>query len=129
MASNVPKVHGLDSFLLFVDTEFAESLPERAALADYIQAWLWAAHCCSNGAKDSFGDFEIFLKTVALIVDRWHLDPTILDFGGDGKRSPFQRRAASAFGDDGPTDAPHAIFDRDNFTTATFVYLHIVRKD
>lgn len=118
--SNVPRVHALDGFLTFVTEEYTYDEGENASLADYIHTWLWNGHAAMN----CFGDFEIFLKVIPLIVDEWYRDPAILDFAGCSERNipPIVRRAMSAFGSGNDL---HAIFDRDNFTAAVFNWQHL----
>lgn len=111
--TNLPRVRVLDEFLNFMAVRSHYNAGSDASLAEYIHDWLWG----DRGTFDCYGDFEIFLKVIPLIVDEWHRDPTILNFAGDSEHEPFERRVTSAFGDD---DKFHDIFDRDNFTAAFF---------
>lgn len=118
--SNLPRAHGLDDFCTFLQRECRHPFPKGSSLADYIEFWLAGPY--GRGAASCFGDFEIFLKTIPLIVDAWYRDPTILHYYGSGSPpydAPLKHRATSAFGDD---DKQHAIFDRDNFTAAVFIW-------
>lgn len=119
--ANVPNTNGLDGFRCFMREECDTHFPEGSSLADYILEWLWQGG--GHGVGSCFGDFEIFLKTIPLIVDAWYRDPTILHYGGSGLPDgpPFERYATSAFGGD---DKLHAIFDRDSFTAAVYEQHH-----
>lgn len=118
--SNIPRIQSLDDFRTYMWEECDEHFPEDSSLADYIKHWLWSG----RGVDNCFGSFEIFLKVIPLIVDEWYRDPTLIHFGGSEKPAiePFERQATTAFGGD---EHLHAIFDRDNFTTAVYIRLHI----
>jgi hypothetical protein len=120
--SNVPRVQALDSFLTYMCEEYDQYVPDTYSLADYIHQWLWSGH----GVDNCFGDFEIFLKVIPLIVDEWYRDPRILYFDVGDERGVIERRAATVFGDD--TNLLHDIFDRDNFTAAAYNWIHIVHR-
>jgi hypothetical protein len=112
-------LHILDSFLCYIAEECGKRFREDGSLADYIDYWLW-----DRGAADCYGDFEIFLKVIPLVVDEWYRNPAILHFGGSKipEQSSFERRATSAFGGN---DEQSAIFDRDNFTAAWFDWKYL----
>lgn len=116
--SNVPFTHGLDGFISFISEDCIKVFPPDSSLADHIDYWLWSGH----GVVKCFGSFEIFLKVIPLIVDEWYRHPGILHFCGSEDPPPFERHATSAFGHG---DELHAIFDRDHFTAAVFIWQHL----
>lgn len=115
--SNVPLTYGLDDFISFMGEECARVLSSDSSLADHIDCWLWSG----KGVIKCFGDFEVFLKVIPLIVDAWYKDPEILHFCGDSDTPPFERHATSTFGSGHEL---HAIFDRDHFVAAAFIWQH-----
>lgn len=106
----------VEGFLAFIASD-PWHFPEDSTLADYIDYWLWDG----EGVFKCFGDYEIFLKTIPLIVDAWHRDPTILDYVGETDKA-FERRVTSFCDDFGD---PHPIFSRDNFVAAAFHWQYI----
>ena len=111
---NAPRTFGVEGFIEFIRGDCSEVFPENSSLADLIEYWVWQG----NGVLKCFGDFEILLKTIPLIVDEWHRNPAILHHYGNAKVPAFERHVTSAFGSD---DVPHAVFSRDHFVAAVYI--------
>jgi hypothetical protein len=117
---NAPLTNGLEGFVTYMSEECVETFPVGTCLADLIAHWVWSG----RGVLNCFGDFEILLKTIPLIVDEWYQHPGILHFGGSDEPAvePFERHVTSAFG---ANNGPHPIFNRDHFVAAAFIWQHI----
>lgn len=101
-----------DHFCDYMAEGCPDATGDEDCLADYINNFLW-----HGGVDSCYGNFEIFLKAVALIVDAWHQDHTIIDSkkGPSGPNGSCQHRPEKVFSKGG-----HPIFNKDNFTAALY---------
>lgn len=91
----------------------------EVSFADVINTWLWL----DVGVARCFGEFEIFLKVLVYLVDRYHSSGAgrlVVYNDGSGEK---KYRVTSLFGDNpkARSGEVHVIFDKDNFCAAAFV--------
>ena len=101
---------------------------EPTCLADFIKAWAQSG----KGARACIGDFQAFLITVIVIIDKWRTDPVLLDYVTDDEISEtsgyriIERRPETIFGE---RNLGHDILDPHFFATWTFRMLHGKRNE
>jgi len=120
-------VHGFDGFKTFVqEPDYQLQLSgSHDCLLDFVDAWIWSG----PGTDHCFGDFQIYLITIAIIIDEWHKTPDLLDFRGDPKIGQpdevIERRVSSVFKG---VNRQHSALDPYNFAAAAYNWQHNERS-
>lgn len=114
--------YAVDAFALYAalyPDEIAKCLPSSSphCLLDYLDAWIWQDCTGTTGLLMCRNDFGLFLSTVALAIDRWHVDPTF----GHKELEMFKGFPSAC----GYLGAKHPVFDPRNFQQAWFQWEHV----